>query len=130
MLEDLGISVEFSHHEGGPGQNEIDLRYADAVAPNRAAMVHLETRCAPCCSRHVQHKLGHHQVHQQLRFGALDDINRQPGKLSVSRPKVAPHMRQGDPRSIARRGPIGTEQLKQFLAQSRYNHGQHAPVGD
>ncbi len=31
MLEDLGISVEYSHHEGGPGQNEIDLRYADAL---------------------------------------------------------------------------------------------------
>ncbi len=31
MLEDVGISVEFSHHEGGPGQNEIDLRYADAL---------------------------------------------------------------------------------------------------
>ena len=27
----MGISVEFSHHEGGPGQNEIDLRYADAL---------------------------------------------------------------------------------------------------
>jgi glutamine synthetase len=32
MLEQLGISVEFSHHEGGPGQNEIDLRYADALS--------------------------------------------------------------------------------------------------
>jgi glutamine synthetase len=32
MLEDLGISVEYSHHEGGRGQNEIDLRYADALA--------------------------------------------------------------------------------------------------
>lgn len=31
MLEAVGISVEFSHHEGGPGQNEIDLRYADAL---------------------------------------------------------------------------------------------------
>ena len=31
MLEDIGISVEFSHHESGPGQNEIDLRYADAL---------------------------------------------------------------------------------------------------
>lgn len=31
MLESLGISVEFSHHEAGPGQNEIDLRYADAL---------------------------------------------------------------------------------------------------
>jgi glutamine synthetase len=27
----MGISVEFSHHEAGPGQNEIDLRYADAL---------------------------------------------------------------------------------------------------
>jgi glutamine synthetase len=31
MLEDIGISVEFSHHEVGPGQNDIDLRYADAL---------------------------------------------------------------------------------------------------
>ncbi|MCK5753574.1 MAG: glutamine synthetase, partial [Mycobacterium sp.] len=26
-LEQMGISVEFSHHEGAPGQQEIDLRY-------------------------------------------------------------------------------------------------------
>ncbi|MGH3490527.1 MAG: glutamine synthetase family protein [Actinopolymorphaceae bacterium] len=32
MLEAMGISVEFSHHEGAPGQQEIDLRYADALA--------------------------------------------------------------------------------------------------
>ncbi|WP_110240018.1 glutamine synthetase family protein [Nocardioides gilvus] len=31
MLESMGISVEFSHHEAGPGQQEIDLRYADAL---------------------------------------------------------------------------------------------------
>ena len=31
MLEQLGISVEFSHHEAAPGQHEIDLRYADAL---------------------------------------------------------------------------------------------------
>ena len=31
MLEAMGISVEFSHHEGGPGQQEIDLRHADAL---------------------------------------------------------------------------------------------------
>ncbi|MDU0967909.1 MAG: glutamine synthetase family protein [Actinomycetaceae bacterium] len=30
-LEKMGISVEFSHHEGGPGQNEIDLRATDAL---------------------------------------------------------------------------------------------------
>ena len=27
----MGISVEYSHHEGAPGQQEIDLRYADAL---------------------------------------------------------------------------------------------------
>jgi len=32
MLESMGISVEFSHHEAGPGQQEIDLRYADALS--------------------------------------------------------------------------------------------------
>ncbi len=32
MLETMGISVEFSHHEAGAGQNEIDLRYADALS--------------------------------------------------------------------------------------------------
>jgi glutamine synthetase len=31
QLEAMGISVEFSHHEAGPGQNEIDLHYADAL---------------------------------------------------------------------------------------------------
>ena len=31
LLEAMGVSVEFSHHEGAPGQQEIDLRYADAL---------------------------------------------------------------------------------------------------
>ena len=31
LLEQMSISVEFSHHEAGPGQQEIDLRYADAL---------------------------------------------------------------------------------------------------
>src|SRR5690625_6430712 len=31
MLEDVGISVEFSHQEAVSGQNEIDLRVTDAM---------------------------------------------------------------------------------------------------
>jgi glutamine synthetase len=31
MLEDVGINVEYSHHEVAPSQHEIDLRYTDAV---------------------------------------------------------------------------------------------------
>ena len=30
-LEQMGITPESSHHEEGPGQNEIDFRYADAL---------------------------------------------------------------------------------------------------
>jgi glutamine synthetase len=38
MLEQMGIPVEFSHHEGGPGQQEIDLRYSDALTMADAIM--------------------------------------------------------------------------------------------
>lgn len=31
-LEQMGIRPESSHHEGGPGQNEIDFRYSDPLA--------------------------------------------------------------------------------------------------
>jgi len=30
-LEQVGIEVEYSHHEGAPSQHEIDLRYTDAL---------------------------------------------------------------------------------------------------
>ena len=30
-LEQMGIQPESSHHEGGPGQNEIDFRYSDPL---------------------------------------------------------------------------------------------------
>ena len=30
-LEDMGIKVEYSHHEVGPSQHEIDMRFADAL---------------------------------------------------------------------------------------------------
>lgn len=37
-LEQMGIRPESSHHEEGPGQNEIDFRYADALAAADQAM--------------------------------------------------------------------------------------------
>src|SRR5437763_16667912 len=30
-LEQLGIHVEYTHHEVGPSQHEIDMRYANAL---------------------------------------------------------------------------------------------------
>ena len=61
-LERIGISVEFSHHEVAPGQQEIDLRYADALttADNIMTFRHVvqgggadRTACTPpsCPSR-------------------------------------------------------------------------------
>lgn len=39
-LEDMGIHVEYSHHEVAPSQHEIDLRYTDALAMADAAMTY------------------------------------------------------------------------------------------
>ena len=50
MLEAMGVSVEFSHHEGAPGQQEIDLRYADALstADNIMTFRHVVKEVAEC----------------------------------------------------------------------------------
>jgi len=39
-LENMGIGVEYSHHEVAPSQHEIDLRYMDALAMADAAMTY------------------------------------------------------------------------------------------
>ena len=38
-LEQMGVRPESSHHEEGPGQNEIDFRYADALTAADQAML-------------------------------------------------------------------------------------------
>ena len=38
-LEQMGLRPESSHHEEGPGQNEIDFRYADALTAADQAIV-------------------------------------------------------------------------------------------
>ncbi|NTU88404.1 MAG: glutamine synthetase [Actinobacteria bacterium] len=40
MLEKMGIPVEYSHHEAAPSQQEIDLRYADALSMADAVMTY------------------------------------------------------------------------------------------
>ena len=40
VLEQMGIPVEFSHHEVAPGQHEIDLRHADALAMADSVMTY------------------------------------------------------------------------------------------
>ena len=39
-LEKMGIGVEYSHHEVGPSQHEIDLRYGDALTMADNAMTY------------------------------------------------------------------------------------------
>jgi len=40
MLEEIGIQVEYSHHEVAPSQHEIDLRYTDALSMADAMMTY------------------------------------------------------------------------------------------
>jgi glutamine synthetase len=40
MLEEMGIEVEYSHHEVAPSQHEIDLRYTDALTMADNAMTY------------------------------------------------------------------------------------------
>ena len=39
-LEEMGIKVEYSHHEVGPSQHEIDIRYDDALTVADHAMTY------------------------------------------------------------------------------------------
>ena len=39
-LENMGIQVEYSHHEVAPSQHEIDLRYSEALSMADAAMTY------------------------------------------------------------------------------------------
>jgi glutamine synthetase len=39
-LRDLGIPVEYTHHEVGPSQHEIDMRYADGLAMSDNTMTY------------------------------------------------------------------------------------------
>ncbi|MFN8556715.1 MAG: glutamine synthetase family protein [Dehalococcoidia bacterium] len=40
MLEQMGVGVEYSHHEGAPSQHEIGLRYTDALTMADSAMTY------------------------------------------------------------------------------------------
>ena len=41
MLEQMGIHPESSHHEEGPGQNEIDFRYSDPLTAADLSLIHI-----------------------------------------------------------------------------------------
>ncbi len=39
-LEDMGIGIEYSHHEVAPSQHEIDMRYTDALTMADSVMTY------------------------------------------------------------------------------------------
>ncbi|MEW6375730.1 MAG: type I glutamate--ammonia ligase [Thermodesulfobacteriota bacterium] len=40
VLEEMGIPVEYSHHEAAPSQHEIDLKYTDALTMADSTMIY------------------------------------------------------------------------------------------
>ena len=40
VLDEMGVSVEYSHHEAAPSQHEIDLKYRDALTMADSTMIY------------------------------------------------------------------------------------------
>ncbi len=65
-LEEMGIAVEYSHHEAAPSQHEIDLRYTDALTMADAVMT---------CRLVVKEVALKHGVHASFMPKPLSDEN-------------------------------------------------------
>ena len=71
MLERMGICPESSHHESGPGQNEIDFRYSDPLAAaDNAVTFHAMVRTVAAqnglCASFSPKPLADCDAHQRL----------------------------------------------------------------
>ena len=120
MLEAMGISVEFSHHEGGPGQQEIDLRYADALTTADNIMTFRTV------VKEVALEPGH------LRDLHAQAVHRAP-RLRHAHPPVAV---RGRPQRLLRGRRASTSCPRSagtfiagLLAARRRDHRRHQPVG-
>ncbi|MBI2841812.1 MAG: glutamine synthetase [Armatimonadetes bacterium] len=94
-LKQMGIPVEYSHHEVAPSQHEIDLRYADALNMADRAMVY-RTAVKEVATRHGvyatfmpkpifgQNGSGMH-THQSLFSGELNAFFDANDKYNLSR---------------------------------------------
>src|SRR5215218_3695970 len=99
-LEAMGISVEFSHHEVAPGQQEIDLRYADALsmADNIMTLRHVVREVALAQGVHRAGRLG--DAHPPVAVRGRPQRLPRPGG-----PDAAVHDRQAVHRRPARARP-------------------------
>ncbi len=133
MLEAMGISVEFSHHEGGPGQQEIDLRYADALTTADNIMtfrlvvkeVALEQGVAASFmpkpfSDHPGS--GHAHPPEPVR-GRPQRLLRGGQRAAAEQGRAGVHGRHPDPRARAHRGDQPVGQLLQAPRRRRRGAG-------
>ena len=118
-LERIGISVEFSHHEVAPGQQEIDLRYADALttADNIMTFRHVikEVALSHRRARHLHAEAVHRPARQRHAHppvavrGRAQRVprHRRPDEAVEGRPVV--HRRSAGARPRVHRGhqPVG-----------------------
>ncbi len=119
MLENMGISVEFSHHEGAPGQQEIDLRYADALSTADNIMTF----------RHVMKQVALSQgVYASFMPKPLTD---HPGSgmhthLSLFEGERNAFFEAGAPYQLSK---VARAFIAGLLRPRRRDHGGHQPVG-
>ncbi len=118
-LEAMGIPVEYSHHEDGPSQHEIDLRYTDALAMADNVMtfrlvvreVALEAGVhATFMPKPLGQRAGLGHAHPLLALRGRHQRLLRPGRRAQpveGRPRV--HRRRAHPRPRDRRGhqPVG-----------------------
>ena len=89
-LEQMGINPESSHHEEGPGQNEIDFKYTDALTAADNVMTfrivvkttaHRNGLCADFSPKPIEGKPGN-GFH--INFSLLSDENSEKLKKAVA----------------------------------------------
>ena len=119
-LEGLGISVEFSHHEVAPGQQEIDLRYADALsmADNIMTFRHVIKEVA------IAH--GAHATFMPKPFG------HQPGSGMHTHLSLFEGDRNAfhDPSDELNLSKTARAFIAGILTHARGDHRRHQPVGE
>lgn len=95
-LEQMGIRPESSHHEEGPGQNEIDFRYSDALTAADNAMTfqtvvktvaHRNGLCADFCPKPLPEQPGN-GFHINMSLKAADGSDQLPAMIAGVLTKV------------------------------------------
>lgn len=88
-LEQIGITPECSHHEEGPGQNEIDFRYSDALTAADNALLFASTVRAVAVSNGLYADFSPKPIAGEAGNGLHINISLQGREESVSQAFMA-----------------------------------------